>query len=1723
MTLGPEKTHVARPPLAARAAEGSFFRKAGEDSFFGARDSKPFLSAPVQARLEVSQPDDPQEREADAVADSVMRMADPVTAPSAPSEEERDERALRSPIVQRTPMHGLLSRQEGAGGFASARCDEDAGSVAVQAKSTDDARSTRMRPSARGPPSSESGASSIDSAQGFESALVSSKGSGSALPGDVRRSMEERFGADFGDVRIHTGGAAEQLSSGIRAHAFTHGQDIYFNAGKYDPSSATGGRLLAHELTHTIQQGASRPNGAARVARSIQRTTAAALQRSEAGSQRAAAVEFAKAEEGKVGANRQGPDGKRVGWERLLEFFQTTFGPDKILPEGAAYQPGTVNEANIKTKSTFQGDVMGGDGRTVEHNRPRDVMPSWCGIFAFWALNKGGIPLKKWVLGGRMIPPEAAYPAASHEPQPGDIAYRQEFSHYGLVASSDGSAVTTINGNTAGDDNVGGEIQVQTHPRNHWFSFIDPTQMMDGALRAPGTPDAPGATRTRSLRELRQQLFNVDRRAEKEEADERLQPKSDDAHEVVEAAASGDASGSGSDDAEDAAANGGAAGGSCLSRLAESNRRFARAAAEQTSGSRLERAADPTSRAREDDVAAQDLATLERKPLSVQNRGPPARAPPQPLSIQRRIQRSWLGDAWDAVGSAVSQAAAWVERGLDAAKEWLLRQVRDFVRGIPGYSMLCLILAEDPITGAATPLTGASLLEAGLDLLPGGAMFRFLLIRLGIYADVATWLEGRIGELSTVGSGIAERFAVLWDGLSLERVANPDEVLNEVAALLRGAIGQIASFVEQAAVSFLERIKTVMVREIAAFVRARIPRLYPLLTVALGFDPETLQDVPRNGTNILNAFLEVSEEGVEQRKQMLETGTFQRIAGWIDRGIAVFSTAYALLKAAIAGIWDFVTIENLFSPIESFTRIYDTFAAPIGMVTQFLVDAAAEVLRLIKDAVLGRLSAFARTVRGVPLVYVIIGRDPFLGTVVPRTVHSVVQGFMSLMEGGEQQYDQLRESGAIDRIVAKVEAAVARLNMTPAAIIQLFIDLWNSFSIRDLAHPIEAFTRIVDTFGEPILRLIRFVIEIVMIVVEAVLILMSFPFGLIANIIAKARQAFELIKQDPAGFLKNLLRAIKQGFVQFFDNIATHLLNGLVGWLMRELRDAGVPVLTDFSLGGVITWVLEVLGISMERIWQKLAAHPRIGPARVARIRSMIHTLEGIWTFIKDVQERGMSAIWDRIQEQLTNLWETVLQSVKSWIMDRIINAVVTRLLSMLDPTGIMAVVNSAITLYRGVQSAIKYATDMLRVVNSFAEGTVEIAQGSIGRGADFLEGALDRAMPVAIGFLANQVGLSGIGGSIAQLIGRGQELVDRALTWLVNRAVDTGMALIDRALAFGRSAVAALTEWWSGEQQFTAADSSTHRVYFEGTEESSVLTIRSQPKPYTVFLQEYEARMTGEERTTRVSTPTGEKTKSEVLEEARTIAGLIEREKRRRVRGATEQETNENRTRKTAAIQELLGRLAAASVPLFGSAKPAPSEIVLPQGANNHVYAALMHAEKIHKIDAVTNHGSGPTTANHDLYDVINRRRKGNGSYYIRGHLLNERLGGPGMWTNMTALSQTGNREHERQVESRVKAAFDAGAVISYKVECKGNVRPSTPTVLDKSRFTGIRNIDQNFPIVQAIVAGESNVCQTLECTAFTMKQEGTTWVKDQDIVATTQVTNLVETDPSSYEISGN
>lgn len=84
--------------------------------------------------------------------------------------------------------------------------------------------------------------------------IKKTKGKGQPMAEKTAREMEQSFGADFSNVNIHTDEQAASLNKDLNSIAFTNGSDIYFAEGQYNPDSSSGKTLLAHELTHVIQQ-----------------------------------------------------------------------------------------------------------------------------------------------------------------------------------------------------------------------------------------------------------------------------------------------------------------------------------------------------------------------------------------------------------------------------------------------------------------------------------------------------------------------------------------------------------------------------------------------------------------------------------------------------------------------------------------------------------------------------------------------------------------------------------------------------------------------------------------------------------------------------------------------------------------------------------------------------------------------------------------------------------------------------------------------------------------------------------------------------------------------------------------------------------------------------------------------------------------------------------------------------------------------------------------------------------------------------------------------------------------------------------------------------------------------------------------------------------------------------------------------------------------------------
>ncbi len=174
---------------------------------------------PIQAKLTIGEANDPYEQEADRVAAQVVqRIHAPETKTGGEGQVQRvemgeDEEVKRKSVgesIQRVELSQLNAK-------------------------------------------SDSGNSSEASAE-LEGAIEGARGGGQPLDESVKEPMEREFGADFSGVRVHTDAKSDELNQSIQAKAFTTGQDVFFREGAYEPGSRGGQELLAHELTHVVQQ-----------------------------------------------------------------------------------------------------------------------------------------------------------------------------------------------------------------------------------------------------------------------------------------------------------------------------------------------------------------------------------------------------------------------------------------------------------------------------------------------------------------------------------------------------------------------------------------------------------------------------------------------------------------------------------------------------------------------------------------------------------------------------------------------------------------------------------------------------------------------------------------------------------------------------------------------------------------------------------------------------------------------------------------------------------------------------------------------------------------------------------------------------------------------------------------------------------------------------------------------------------------------------------------------------------------------------------------------------------------------------------------------------------------------------------------------------------------------------------------------------------------------------
>lgn len=256
------ETGLTSTPTPAPASSGRVMRSVDVRSLqqtAGNRVARRAALGALQRAVQVGAADHPSEAEADRVARDVM--SDMGQADTAQRAEEDELQMKRDDSVQRAAEEDELQmkrddsvqRMEGDDELQAKRDDSvqrAAEEEELQAKHDD-----AVQREAAGP---EVGHEGGTASHATGDAINRAKGGGRSIPENVRGKMESSFGADFSNVRVHSDGESQSLNKKVGAKAFTTGSDIFFGKSGFNPASSSGQELLAHELTHVVQQGAAR-------------------------------------------------------------------------------------------------------------------------------------------------------------------------------------------------------------------------------------------------------------------------------------------------------------------------------------------------------------------------------------------------------------------------------------------------------------------------------------------------------------------------------------------------------------------------------------------------------------------------------------------------------------------------------------------------------------------------------------------------------------------------------------------------------------------------------------------------------------------------------------------------------------------------------------------------------------------------------------------------------------------------------------------------------------------------------------------------------------------------------------------------------------------------------------------------------------------------------------------------------------------------------------------------------------------------------------------------------------------------------------------------------------------------------------------------------------------------------------------------------------------------
>lgn len=523
--------------------------------------------------------------------------------------------------------------------------------------------------------------------------------------------------------------------------------------------------------------------------------------------------------------------------------------------------------------------------------------------------------------------------------------------------------------------------------------------------------------------------------------------------------------------------------------------------------------------------------------------------------------------------------------------------------------------------------------------------------------------------------------------------------------------------------------------------------------------------------------------------------------------------------------------------------------------------------------------------------------------------------------------------------------------------------------------------------------------------------------NLLISTLYKAVDAIDQILDDPIQFLKNIITAIKNGFINFKENILTHLKEGFIQWLVGNIPGE-IEIPKTWDAKGIFTLVASILGLTWNNI--KARAIKMFGP-------TIFHSLETAFEVFVIIKNEGIAGLWNFIKDQLNNFKDAVFSSIQNFLIEKVIKAGVTWIISLFNPAS--AFFKACMLIYEVISWFIKNAKRLMNLVNGIIDSIVDITAGNLKAASERVEKSLSDTIPIVIGFLAGLLGLGDLSDKVRNLMEQLRAPINKAIDWVLMKASD----FVKTLLKAGKAGIEKIAGWLGLRETYRSKDGNEHTLFFEEKDGEPILMRASVKQSFVTYMNNIKKSV--EDYNDTVENPKDKINLKAIEAKYQFLINNM----------ANYNEFKKNEISKNLnALAKLLAKLPDAiaennkiifppNTSKFTTKSQNVSDLESQDGASVSITSLSLRLGNLKGSP-----GRHTSKLFNHIYNKISETNKGN---LIRGHLLNHYLGGTGDEAkNIAPIAKITNNKMERLSENKhnekqAKMKLLSGNVFDYHV----------------------------------------------------------------------------------------